>query len=872
MKKISLFLSLIVTLNCYSQNTFLNTINHFRDQDKLEPDSLYPTNNLDGVLIDRSYELEAIINMYKNTNNLYWLRLFVKHADKVINARDDKQVGYSPITNYLGNIEATWVCAAYTFGYKHASVYHSGMLTHPLAEFCYIISQNPVYFQNIFANNTDGIFYHTQSLFAIANDLKARIAETMAAHEDEWGNRSLPNGAIGGGYLYDCNTIAYYGFLRPEGLMAGGTLPLNMQAAMGKTFLYMFLAAPTTDPQKNYYKERTIRIANTLRYNMVSQTPGGSNHYEWRYWDVWDHPVPGNYTNSCAISLDPYSFVYTGNNYEDWTHAIIDISFAYLCYKNAIPYNMTTSALCFDITDMNKLAATFKNIYYDPMKYYYTINRAGGIHHANYNFSYPDTLAGMGHWLMLSEFDPDIYQMASEIYTKYALNRVLSSWPGVLGMAYSHTYRNQLNPIDVGQSGASSAWAGVAIGDFNNDGVKDIASVRNSDGSIFLYRWAHNTTLSRKSLISTQTIPNGSASQWRGIAIGDLDGQPGDELAAIRNFDNTIYIWKNTGSGATINMTFWKSIYVGPATSWAGIAIGNFDNADNAKEIAVVSNSTGHTYIYDYNGTGFFLKSTIANGSASQWAGIAAGNVDSDSRDEIIQARNFDGDIYIYKLNASNTVVSVAQYDAPSNMDWFGITAGDYDMDGKADICVHSRSDGDLYFYKYNGTSIVSLNRVHFVGPVNGRHLENNYLASGNLTDNSGCCVKDEIINFRNADGWNYIYELNIGGTCTVFCGGIDRRDRMVEEDSVYIGTPGTGIKIFPNPTSEIVYIEILNSGELTSHVVIYNAMGAVVKSVDVDSQPSGNSLLSIRTEGLSSGVYYVSVNQSAFQKMIISK
>lgn len=870
MKKICVLLCMIFALNCYSQNTFLRAINHFRSHNQLEPTS-YPTHNLDGVLIDRSYELEAIISMYKNTNDLYWLRLFVKHADKVINARDDKQVGYSPITNYLGNIEATWVSSVYTYGYKYASVYHSGMLTYPLAEFCYIISQNPVYFQNIFANNTGGIFYHTQSLFAIANDLKARIAETMAAHEDEWGNRTFPGGAIGGGYVYDCNAIAYYGFLKPAGLMAGGTIPLNMQAAIGKTFLYMFLAAPVTDPQKNYYKERTIRIANTLRYNMVSQTPGGSNHYEWRYWDVWDHPVSGNYTNACVMSFDPY-FSYSGNNYEDWTHAIIDISFAYLCYKNAIPHSMTTSALCFDITDMNKLAATFKNIYYDPMKYYYEVNRGGAVGYSSYSFSYPDSLAGMGHWLMLSEFDPDIYQMVSEIYTKYALNRVLASWPGVLGMVYSHQFRGPLNPIDIGQGGASSAWAGVAIGDFNNDGVKDIASVRNSDGSIFLYKWAHNTTLNRQSLISTQTIPNGSASQWRGIAIGDLDGQPGDEVAAIRNFDNTIYIWKNTGSGSTINMTFWKSIYVGPATSWAGIAIGNFDNADNAKEIAVVSNSTGHTYIYDYNGTNFFLKSTIANGSASQWAGIAAGNVDNDSRDEIIQARNFDGDIYIYKLNASNTVVSVAHYDAPSNMDWFGITAGDYDMDGKADICVHARSDGDLYFYKYNGASIVSLHRVHFVGPVNGRYLENNYLASGNLTSNSGCCVKDEIINFRNADGWNYIYELNIGGTCTVLCEGGPRRESMVKTDSVYTGIPGTDIKIYPNPASDIVYIEMPHSLVEISYVMIYNSLGELVKSIDINPQYTGNTSFSINTDGLNNGIYYISVNKSIYQKIIISR
>lgn len=218
MKRIFFLLAiyLIVLNNCFAQNTFLNAINYFRNNNSLEPNN-YPTNNLNANLVDRSYEMEAILQMYKKTNDVYWLRLFVKHADKVINARDDKQIGYSQISNYLGLIEPTWVSTVYSSGYKYGWVYHSGMLTYPLAEFCHIISQNQNYFQNIFANNNGGVFYNTQSLVVIANDLRLKISETLNAHEDEWTDRNLPNGAIGGGYRFDCNLTAYNGFLKPEG-------------------------------------------------------------------------------------------------------------------------------------------------------------------------------------------------------------------------------------------------------------------------------------------------------------------------------------------------------------------------------------------------------------------------------------------------------------------------------------------------------------------------------------------------------------------------------------------------------------------------------------------------------------------------------
>jgi hypothetical protein len=50
------------------------------------------------------------------------LRLFVKHADEVIKARDDK----TQIANYLGVIEPTWVSnhQEYSLGYKYAWIYH----------------------------------------------------------------------------------------------------------------------------------------------------------------------------------------------------------------------------------------------------------------------------------------------------------------------------------------------------------------------------------------------------------------------------------------------------------------------------------------------------------------------------------------------------------------------------------------------------------------------------------------------------------------------------------------------------------------------------------------------------------------------------
>lgn len=880
------FVCVVLLLACnyneslYAQrHTYLNCMEKFYDAGVFNT-ATFPENNFNGDIVDRSYELEAVLVMYKKTNKIKWLHTFVALADRVLNARDDMhKTSYTsstnPIANYLGNIEATWVNESYYPGYRYAPVYHSGMLTQSIAEFCYIISQTPVYFQSVFANNANGFFYTTQSMKSIADDLIMRLKQTVISHEKEWKDRLLPNGAIGGNYYYDCN-IHTLAFLKVDDVLPGGTVPLNMQAAFGKTLLYLYLSLPQTDTDKNVYFERVIRISNTLRYNMVSETPLGTSHYIWRYWDTYDHPVlpeGGRYTNDCSRKIYPDGF--GASQIEDWGHAIINVSFAYLCHKHGIPYSLSTTSLVFDTNDMKKIAATFKNFYLRPMMYFENIDRTFPLYYQQYNFTYPDDIAGLAHWLMYSEFDKDIYQMVSEIYTKYALNLHLPSWPGVLGIAYSHFYKNELNPIDMGEGGAGSNWAGSAIGDLNNDGQNEVASVRNGDGDIFITNWQPIAgKLHENGLVPVQTLPNGDASNWKGITIGNFDGQPGNELAAIRNFDNTVYIWKNNAAPGSINLSGWANIPVNFATNWAGIAAGNFDISDAADELALLSNSTGDTYIYDFNtNTGsFYLKATLNNSNNSQWSGIAAGNVNNDVKDEIIQASNLDGDIVIYSLNGININQLGQKYDAPANMDWRGITTGDFDLDGNEEIAINAHSDGDLYFFSFAGQTISGFKRIHFTGPVNGSSLQNGILASGNVSGTNSDCVT-EIINFRNNDGWNYLYEYekpidlsNIHHPCNSIEHGKGKKLKQIIELDTY-----------PNPVSGTLNIELKNDVEVEAPVklALLNTHGIILKEIILSELNTGFTVLKMDVSNFPAGLYFIDLtydNERITEKIVIGE
>lgn len=876
-------------------DTYLSYMDKLHQSGAFSPASL-PTDNLNANLVDRSYELEAMLVMYKKTKQLKWLHSFVALADRVLNARDDMHLasfggGSYSTPNYLGQVKATWITdkLEYTYGMKYAYVYHSGMFTHPMAEFCYIVSQNPVMFQSVYLNNPDGFFYTTQNLKTISDDLVEKLKETVGAHEVQWRNKILGNGAIGGNYHFDCNVIAAYHFNNIR-IMAGGSIPLNMQAAFGKTLLYLYLCLPGTDADKAPYLERLIRICNTLRFNMTSSTPAGSAHYIWHYYDIDEYASGNEVTvrNSCTEKYLSEIFNYGPNYIEDWGHSIVNISFAYLCHKHNIPYSLSSSTPAFDLNDMKKIAATFKNFYRRPMIYSNNIDGSGNLSFTSYNFTsagctdpYPCSIESMGQWLMYSEFDKDIYQMVSEIYTKHALDKHLPSWPGVLGIAYSHYYKNNLNPIDVGEGGANSNWTATAIGDLNNDGKDEVVCARNIDGDLFILNWQTNPgKLYEKALRLVQLLPNGDASDWRGIAIGNFDGQPGNELAAIRNFDNTVYVWKNTATSGGISMTGWKIIPISDASNWVGLAAGNFDVSDGSDELALLSNSTGDTYLYDYQtGSGsFYRMATLNNNNTSQWSGIAAGNVNNDAKDEIIQASNLDGDIYIYGLYGANINQVGQKYDAPSNIQWRGITTGDFDEDSNDEIVLNARSDGDLYFFSFSANTISGFHREYFAGPVNSLYLENGVLACGNVTGSNENCVA-ELINFRNSDGWNYLYNYQIGGSSLQHIkecyGKIKEKEKMDVSDITETYLAELEMETYPNPAQDNLNIRLnlVSDAEKTVKLNLTNIQGLLINEIIINEPKIGSNVHEMNVSNLPGGIYFITLNygqQQLIKKVII--
>jgi hypothetical protein len=82
-----------------------------------------------------SYVLEALVNMYDVTGNLKYLDMFIKHADEVINNRDDR-AGQFQVFPVWSTKSKVYDNQAYGF------TVCSGMITYPIARFIHLVKKS----------------------------------------------------------------------------------------------------------------------------------------------------------------------------------------------------------------------------------------------------------------------------------------------------------------------------------------------------------------------------------------------------------------------------------------------------------------------------------------------------------------------------------------------------------------------------------------------------------------------------------------------------------------------------------------------------------------------------------------------------------
>lgn len=131
----------------------------------------------------------------------------------------------------------------------------------------------------------------------------------------------------------------------------------------------------------------------------------------------------------------------------------------------------------------------------------------------------------------------------------------------------------------------------------------------------------------------TRSTGWGTASDWVGAAAGNFVSGGYEEFIAVRNNPKQILVYKFNGTA--IQYVYSNALNLPTNASIAAVASGNLDSDDKDEIVILVnspySSSNGY-YVYDINDNG--VLSQIATwtgwGSASDWKGLAVGDVDAD--------------------------------------------------------------------------------------------------------------------------------------------------------------------------------------------------------------------------------------------------
>ncbi|MBM4354029.1 MAG: hypothetical protein FJ109_09590 [Deltaproteobacteria bacterium] len=287
-------------------------------------DGYKKSNNESSVLAtNESYVLASYVIMYRATGDRVYLDRLVDHVDWVLKARDDA----AGVTEYNGASSACWRNLNLQAGKQpYCHVFHSGLITWPMAEFA----------ADVYANNSlwsltaaDGTTYKEK-----ADNYVLKVKETLSYHDATW--KDGPG--AGEGYY----TFAADATFIPE---AGKEVPLSASSALGLTLLAMHTA--TGDAA---YAAKAAAIAKRVKGQLTLQANGA---YVWNY-AGGQYKAPGENISSGSVLA----------------------GFAYRSFQ---------AGSIFDALDIGRFANTFfRNIYKDSGTLYDAIGGTGSVNTSGY--------------------------------------------------------------------------------------------------------------------------------------------------------------------------------------------------------------------------------------------------------------------------------------------------------------------------------------------------------------------------------------------------------------------------------------------------------------------------------------------------------
>lgn len=240
---------------------------------------------------------------------------------------------------------------------------------------------------------------------------------------------------------------------------------------------------------------------------------------------------------------------------------------------------------------------------------------------------------------------------------------------------------------DLGSS-PEHAWSAVAAGNFDSDNYEEIVAARNVTkpgvSDVFIIDVDKKCNMQIK---ASQRVGSSTNSDWVDVAVGNFDGEEGQEIALVKN-KGAHFVFLRFVNG-TWSQYLTANLGSRPEYPWKALAAGNIDGVPGDELVAArkVTDGVGNTvrsYRWDDVTSNFslFATSEFANTGNHTWISAAAGNFGGDSREAIALVKNKHSNFvmldYPSEGGSSLRVLAAKDLDTKVGLPWDSLAATDW--------------------------------------------------------------------------------------------------------------------------------------------------------------------------------------------------
>ena len=255
-----------------------------------------------------------------------------------------------------------------------------------------------------------------------------------------------------------------------------------------------------------------------------------------------------------------------------------------------------------------------------------------------------------------------------------------SNGNAVLGSATLASSNANLSLLNNSNPVTGTTPSSVAVGDFNGDGIPDLAVANYGAGTVTILLGNGNGTFTQA--LNTPTTVGGGPSS---VAVADFNGDGIADLAVANSNDNTATILLGNGDGS---FTQAANSPVPVGSGPISVAVGDF-NGNAIPDLAVANAGSNTITILLGDGSGNFTQAANSPVTVgSEPSSVAVGDFDGNGVSDLAIANYGAGTLTILIGNGDGTFTQAANSPITTGVGSISVAVGDFNGDGIPDLAV----------------------------------------------------------------------------------------------------------------------------------------------------------------------------------------